>query len=72
LLAAIELACRMEIPALIDVEGEEDLAPLYIHLVAPIGTQIIYGQPGKGVVLQQTTLKTKERCRHLLGFFEVV
>ncbi|MDG1538669.1 MAG: pantetheine-phosphate adenylyltransferase [Candidatus Poseidonia sp.] len=72
LLAAIEQACKMETPALIDVEGEEDLAPLYIHLVAPIGSQIIYGQPGKGVVLQQTTLKTKERCRHLLGFFEVV
>ena len=72
LLTAIEMACKMETPVLIDVDGEEDLAPLYIHLVAPIGSQIIYGQPGKGLVLQQTTLKTKERCRHLLGFFEVV
>ncbi|MBT5285659.1 MAG: pantetheine-phosphate adenylyltransferase [Euryarchaeota archaeon] len=72
LLNAIEQACGMDTPALIDVEGEEDLAPLYIHLVAQIGSQIIYGQPGRGVVLQETTLKTKERCRHLLGFFEVI
>ncbi|HJM55348.1 MAG TPA: pantetheine-phosphate adenylyltransferase [Poseidonia sp.] len=71
LLTAIEQACSSDEPTLIDVEGEEDLAPLYIHLVAPIGSQIIYGQPGKGVVLQQTTLETKKRCRNLLGFFEV-
>ena len=71
LLSAVENACSSDLPTLIDVEGEEDLAPLYIHLVAPIGSQIIYGQPGKGVVLQQTTLETKTRCRNLLGFFEV-
>ncbi len=71
LLNAVENACSLDSPTLIDVEGEEDLAPLYIHLVAPIGSQIIYGQPGKGVVLQQTTLETKKRCRNLLGFFEV-
>jgi uncharacterized protein (UPF0218 family) len=60
-----------EEPCLIDVEGEEDLAPLYAHLLAPIGSIVVYGQPRQGVVVQLTSLATKERCRRLLESFEV-
>ena len=71
LLEALEKAVDEEESCLIYVDGEEDLAPLYAHLLAPIGSIVIYGQPGKGVVVQLTTLATKGRCRRLLELFEV-
>ena len=71
LLTALEKAVDEEEPCLIDVEGEEDLAPLYTHLLAPIGSIVVYGQPGQGVVVQLTSIATKERCRRLLEYFEV-
>ena len=55
--------------SIIDVEGEEDLAPLIIHLVAPLGTVIVYGQPGKGVVVRKTEEESKERCKDILSKF---
>jgi len=54
------------------VEGEEDLAPLVIHCLAPIGTVVLYGQPRTGVVMQITSLDVKQRCRNLLNLFEVI
>ena len=71
LLTALQQAVDEEEPCLIDVEGEEDLAPLYAHLLAPIGSIVVYGQPRQGVVVQLTSLATKERCRRLLESFEV-
>ena len=35
-------------PALIVVEGEEDLAVLPLALAAPDGAALVYGQPGAG------------------------
>ena len=58
-------------PVLLDVDGEEDLAPILIHLLAPLGTVVLYGQPSAGVVLRVTDESTKERCRALLDTFEV-
>jgi uncharacterized protein (UPF0218 family) len=40
-------------PALIFVEGEEDLAVLPLVLAAPEGAVVLYGQPGEGVVLRE-------------------
>jgi hypothetical protein len=54
---------------LIIVEGEEDLAPLILHPLAPIGSVVLYGQPGKGVVLRWCDEESKERCRSLLSGF---
>jgi uncharacterized protein (UPF0218 family) len=39
-------------PAVIFVEGEEDLAVLPLVLAAPEGAVVLYGQPGEGVVLR--------------------
>jgi len=58
-------------PVLLEVEGEEDLAPIMIHLLAPLGTVVLYGQPSAGVVLRVTDESTKARCRTLLDAFEV-
>ena len=56
--------------SLIVVEGEEDLAPLLLHPLAPIDSVIIYGQPGKGVVIRWCGEDAKQRCRRLLNGFE--
>ena len=52
---------------LILVDGEEDLAPLFLHILAPIRSAIIYGQPNKGVVLRITELDSKIRCQKILS-----
>ena len=58
-------------PVLLEVEGEEDLAPILIHLLAPFGTVVLYGQPSEGVVMRITDESTKARCRAMLDSFEV-
>lgn len=68
----LQHALQADETVLIEVEGEEDLAPLVIHCFAPIGSVILYGQPRTGVVMQVTTLAVKERCRNLLDLFEVL
>jgi hypothetical protein len=57
--------------SLIIVKGEEDLAPLLLHPLAPIGSAVVYGQPGKGVVVRWCDEESKDRCRNLLFDFEV-
>jgi len=57
--------------SLIIVTGEEDLAPLLLHPLAPIGSAVVYGQPGKGVVVRWCDEESKDRCRNLLLDFEV-
>ena len=52
---------------LIRVDGEEDLAPLLLHPLAPLGAVVLYGQPGKGVVIRYTGFDSKNRCRDLLS-----
>ena len=51
---------------LIKVEGEEDLAPLLLHPLAPIGSAVLYGQPGRGVVIRWSDEDSKGRCRKLI------
>ena len=65
-------AAHLEEPTVVVVDGEEDLAPLFIHLHVPLHAVVLYGQPGAGVVAQPSSLETKMRCRRLLELFEVV
>ena len=71
LITAIDTALHSDGTICVDVDGEEDLAPIIIHLLAPLGSNILYGQPGEGVVLAQTGELIKERCRNILSKFEV-
>jgi len=57
--------------SLIKVDGEEDLAPLLLHPLAPIGSAVLYGQPGKGVVIRWCDEDSKKRCRQLIQGFEI-
>ncbi|MDP6912847.1 MAG: pantetheine-phosphate adenylyltransferase [Candidatus Thalassarchaeaceae archaeon] len=58
--------------SLIIVSGEEDLAPLLLHPLAPIGSVVIYGQPSRGVVVRWCDEDSKDRCRNILSDFEAV
>lgn len=46
-------------PAIIFVEGEEDLAVLPLVLAAPPGVVILYGQPKEGIVLREVDGEAK-------------
>jgi len=72
MISSIKQALASNQKTLINVEGEEDLAPIIIHCLAPVGTVVIYGQPRVGVVVQITSLLVKERCRNILSLFEVI
>ena len=54
---------------LIEVDGEEDLAPLLLHPLAPLDSVVLYGQPGRGVVVRWCSEEAKQRCRRLLSGF---
>lgn len=55
--------------SVIEIAGEEDLAVLPATILAPLGWQIVYGQPGKGVVLITAGEETKTDFLKLLGKF---
>jgi uncharacterized protein (UPF0218 family)/phosphopantetheine adenylyltransferase len=71
LIAAIDTALHSDGTVCVDVSGEEDLAPIIIHLLAPLGSNVLYGQPGEGVVVTQTDEIAKQRCRNIFSHFEV-
>jgi len=54
----------------IRVIGEEDLATLPCILLSPIGTNVIYGWPGKGMMLIVTNEDIKKRAERLLNEME--
>lgn len=55
---------------LIRVSGEEDLALLPCILLAEDGTRIVYGWPGKCMMLVTTDELTKKKARELLALME--
>lgn len=52
------------------VDGEEDLAALPLILEMPLGTTVIYGQPGAGVCLVTVDAESKDRARSILNAME--
>ena len=55
---------------LIRVEGEEDLALMPCILYAPEGTEIVYGWPGKGMMVVSTDDVTRNRIEELWKMME--
>lgn len=47
------------------VIGEEDLAGIQVFLEYPLGTIVLYGQPGKGIVFVEIDENIKNKCRDL-------
>ncbi|HTY15722.1 MAG TPA: GTP-dependent dephospho-CoA kinase family protein [Methanoregulaceae archaeon] len=57
-------------PALVCVEGEEDLAVIPLVMIAPEGAIILYGQPGEGLVLRIVDPPAKQKAREMFSCFE--
>ncbi len=49
------------------VDGEEDLATLPAILFAPLGSAVVYGQPGEGSVLVRVTPEKKKNIEELMN-----
>jgi len=65
LLEALAEALAAADPVTIEVAGEEDLAALPAMLAAPLGSTVVYGQPGEGMVRVAVTPETRRRAREL-------
>ena len=52
------------------VDGEEDLATIPAVLSAPLGSVVVYGQPGEGVVLVEVTEAKRREFVELLKRFK--
>jgi hypothetical protein len=70
LLRALREALASTDAAVVDVDGEEDLATLPAVVAAPDGAGVVYGQPGEGMVLVRVTPETRREMVELLGRFE--
>ncbi len=68
LISALEEGLRNP-PALIVVDGEEDLAVVPLVLMAPEGGVVLYGQPGEGIVMKEIDGDAKSQAAELLGLF---
>ncbi|HIJ05971.1 MAG: hypothetical protein XE11_0178 [Methanomicrobiales archaeon 53_19] len=68
LIAGIERALA-DPPALVFVDGEEDLAVIPLVIAAPDGVFVLYGQPGEGVVLREIDSAAREEAQVLLSYF---
>ena len=65
LLDALVEALAAAEPVTVEVTGEEDLAALPAMLAAPLGSTVVYGQPGEGMVRVPITAETRRRAREL-------
>jgi hypothetical protein len=52
--------------AVMIVDGEEDLLTLVAMAVAPLGSFVIYGQPGQGVVLVEVDDEARKKAHSFL------
>jgi uncharacterized protein (UPF0218 family) len=68
LLEAISLAVSSP-PALIFVDGEEDLAVIPLVIEVPDGAAVLYGQPGEGVVLRIVDDEARSKALDLFSMF---
>lgn len=54
-------------PAYLQIDGEEDLVTVGLVLLAPLTTEIFYGQPQQGMVRLTVTEELKDRFRKVLS-----
>ncbi|MDO5862397.1 MAG: GTP-dependent dephospho-CoA kinase family protein [Thermoplasmata archaeon] len=56
--------------ALIRVDGEEDLAVLPCLVLAPDGARVVYGMPGRCMMVVEVDGRTRDRAKELLSKME--
>ncbi|AUX07883.1 hypothetical protein AArcSl_0228 [Halalkaliarchaeum desulfuricum] len=70
LLVALREGLSSQEPTVVRVDGEEDLAALPAVLAVPVGSSVVYGQPGEGMVHVAVTDAVKREVRELLTKFD--
>ncbi len=71
-MAAAIRGCMEGSGGIIRVEGEEDLALLPCILCAPDGAEIVYGMPGKCMMLVTTDETTRKRAAGYVASMEEI
>ncbi|MDD3399097.1 MAG: GTP-dependent dephospho-CoA kinase family protein [Candidatus Methanomethylophilaceae archaeon] len=69
-----ELICALRTgvespPALVHVDGEEDLAVIPLVMMLSFGGAVLYGQPCEGVVVRIVDSESKKRAEELFSLF---
>jgi uncharacterized protein (UPF0218 family) len=64
--AAIQDRIKTGKKQLIHVIGEDDLAGVPVVLLAPLGSVVLYGQPGKGMVVVDVTEEKKDELARMM------
>lgn len=67
LIVTLKESIAAQTPTTVVVDGEEDLATVPAVILAPVGTTVVYGQPGKGMVPVTVTEKQKATFRAMVG-----
>lgn len=59
-------------PAVLQIEGEEDLLTLFAIFLAPLNSLIVYGQPTVGIVVVELSEEKKIEVKKMLNKFKVL
>lgn len=70
LVREIALALERYVPTKLLVEGEEDLAALVCAAMAPLGSCLMYGVPGKGMALLRIDQAAADHARSMIYSME--
>jgi uncharacterized protein (UPF0218 family) len=70
LVQEIARAINRDVPTKLQVEGEEDLAALACAAMAPLGSCLMYGVPGKGMALLRIDQEAAGRARSMIYSME--
>jgi uncharacterized protein (UPF0218 family) len=70
LVQEIARAINRDVPTKLQVEGEEDLAALACAAMAPLGSCLMYGVPGKGMALLRIDQESAGRARSMIYSME--
>jgi len=66
-LVAMKKAFAGELPAMVLIDGEEDLLTIPAVIEAPLRAVVFYGQPLEGVVAVEVDEKSKAKAREILS-----
>lgn len=70
LVKELSKAMNRNVPTKLQVEGEEDLAALACAAMAPLGSCLMYGLPGKGMALLRIDAESAGRARTIIDAME--
>jgi hypothetical protein len=57
---------------LVEVDGEEDLLAIIAVQTSPLGSLVVYGQPGEGIVLVRVSETKKTEAQEILDQMEKI